>query len=189
MKVLFYDPYKPDGYDKSLGIQKADSLEELLRQSYVLSLHCPLTEETKNLIDGRAISLMPAGSYIVNTARGGIIDVAAIPAAIELEHLAGVGLDVFVHEPPEVFHPLITAWRNPDHLAYHRVLINPHSAFYSEAGLLDMRTKGAKACQQALLGKPISTIVNYIPATQEPPNGKDNRSLTSARTRAAEFSV
>lgn len=180
MDVVFYDPYKPEGYDKSLGIRKVNRLEELLEQSYVLSLHCPLTEETTHLIDGHAISMMTPGSYLVNTARGGVMDAAAVPAAIESGHLAGVGVDVLAHEPPEAFNPLIAAWRNPHHPAYHRVLINPHSAFYSEAGLLDMRTKGAEACRLALLGQPISTIVNDLPMAKEKLNGHHYRSLAPA---------
>ena len=177
MDVVFYDPYKPEGYDKSLGIRRAVELNDLLEQVFVLSLHCPLTEETRHLIDGQAISLMPVGSYLVNTARGGVVDTAAIPAAIESGHLAGAGIDVLANEPPEEFNPLIAAWRNPDHMAYHRVLINPHSSFYSEEGLMDMRTKGALACKQALLGQRITTIVNDLHLSKEKLNGSHSRSF------------
>lgn len=180
MDVAFYDPYKPDGYDKSLGIRRVAKLEDLLEQAFILSLHCPLNEETSHLIDGNAISRMPAGSYLINTARGGVVDASAIPLAIESGHLAGAGLDVLVHEPPERFNPLIAAWRNPDHPAYHRVLINPHSSFYSEEGLLDMRTKGAEACRQALLGQPVPTIVNNLHLAKEKMNGNHCRSLAPA---------
>jgi len=180
MDVAFFDPYKPDGYDKSLGIRRVETMEDLLKQAFVLSLHCPLTEETKRLIDGRAVNLMPAGSYLVNTARGDIVDTSVIPAAVESGHLAGVGIDVLPHEPPLSLDPLIAAWRNPNHPAYHRVLINPHSAFYSEEGLLDMRTKGAAACRLALLGRPILTIVNGHHMTKGPFNGKHCRSVASA---------
>jgi D-3-phosphoglycerate dehydrogenase/C-terminal binding protein len=160
MDVAFYDPYKPSGYDKALGIRCVEDLGELLAQSYVVSLHCPLTDETHHLINRQTIAKMPAGSYLVNTARGLVVDTAAIPDAVASGHLAGAGIDVLEHEPPAADHPLVNAWRDPAHPAHHRVIINPHSAFYSEEGLMDMRTKGSHACRKALCGQPIPNVVN-----------------------------
>ncbi len=68
--VVFYDPYVPDGTDKALGIRRANSLEELLRQSSVVSCHCPLTSETRHMINPTTVEWMPRGSILVNTARG-----------------------------------------------------------------------------------------------------------------------
>jgi C-terminal binding protein len=160
MDVLFYDPFKPDGYDKALGIRRADTLDELLRASFVVSVHAPLTPETNRMIDVGAIAKMPPGSFLVNTARGAIVDTSAIPPAIESGQLGGAGIDVLATEPPPADDPLVRAWRDPNHPAYHRVVVNPHSAFYSEEGLLDMRTKGAKAVRKALLGQPLLNVVN-----------------------------
>ena len=160
MDVAFHDPYKDDGYDKALGIRRVDELDALLAQALVLSLHCPLTDETFHLVDGQAMARMPAGSYLINTARGAVVDTSAIPAAIESGLLAGAGIDVLEHEPPAEDDPLIAAWRDPNHAAHHRVLINPHSAFYCEEGLLDMRIKGAEACRRALCGQPVRNVVN-----------------------------
>ncbi|HJZ92231.1 MAG TPA: C-terminal binding protein [Gemmataceae bacterium] len=160
MDVVFHDPYKPDGFDKALGIRRVDTLDELLRQAFVVSLHTPLTQETRGLIDANAISRMPRGSFLVNTARGAVVDTAAIPPAIASGHLAGAGIDVLPIEPPRADDPLIRAWRDPSHPAHHRVIVNPHSAFYSEEGLLDMRIKGAKAVRNALLGRPLLNVVN-----------------------------
>jgi C-terminal binding protein len=160
MNVVFYDPYKPDGHDKALGIRRAESLDDLLAQAYVLSLHCPLTEETYHTIDGRAIERMPAGAYLINTARGAVIDADAIPAAIASGRLAGVGIDVLEHEPLAPDSRLARAWRDPHHAAYHRLIVNPHAAFYCEEGLLEMRTKGADACRRALSGLPVRNVVN-----------------------------
>jgi len=160
MDVLFYDPYKPDGYDKAMGIRRAESLEELLEQAFAVSLHCPLTEETHHLIDSEAIGRMPLGSYLINTARGGVVDTAAIPQAVASGQLAGVGLDVLPAEPPTEGDPLIAAWRDPEHPAYHRVLITPHTAFYSEQGLEDMRVKGTEGVRRALRGEPLRNVVN-----------------------------
>ena len=161
MDVLFVDPYKPDGYDKSLGIRRVETLGELLAQSFVVSLHCPLTDETRHLINERTIAEMADGSYLVNTARGGIVDAAAIPPALASGKLAGAAIDVLEGEPPDPDSPLIRAWRDPAHPAYHRLLVNPHAAFYCEEGLMDMRTKGAEACRRAILGLPVRNVVNY----------------------------
>lgn len=160
MDVLFYDPYKPDGYDKALGIRRAETLDELLRESQVVSLHCPLTDETRYLMNARTIALMPEGSYLVNTARGGVLDCSAIPDALASGHLAGAGIDVLENEPPLPGDPLIDAWRNPQHAAHHRLILNPHLAWYCQDGQLEMRRKSADTCRRALLGMPLRNVVN-----------------------------
>jgi C-terminal binding protein len=160
MNVMFYDPYVRDGYDKSLGVGRAETLDDLLRQSHVLSLHCPLSEETRHLIDARAIASLPRGAYLINTARGAVVDTAAIPAALASGQLAGAAIDVLHEEPPAQDNPLLIAWRDPAHAAYHRLIVNPHAAFYSEEGHLDMRVKGAETCRRAILGLPLRNVVN-----------------------------
>ncbi len=160
MDVAFYDPFLGDGYDKALGIRRVDTLDELLAQSFVLSPHCPLTELTHHMVNARAIAKMSDGSYIVNTSRGGVVDATALPAAIASAKLAGAGIDVLEQEPPPDDHPLIVAWRNPNHPAHDRVIVNPHSAFYAVEGLEDMRVKGSNACRRALLGEALRNIVN-----------------------------
>jgi C-terminal binding protein len=160
MEVVFYDPYKPDGYEKAVGVRRAETLEELLRRTYVLSLHCPLTDETRRLIGAAQMEQLPAGAYLVNTARGPVVDTAAVPGAIASGRLAGAGFDVLEKEPPDPAHPLLRAWRDPGHPAHHRVILNAHNAFYCEEGLLEMREKGAETCRRFLLGLPVRTIVN-----------------------------
>jgi D-3-phosphoglycerate dehydrogenase/C-terminal binding protein len=160
MDVVFHDPYKPDGYDKALGIRRVETLAELLSQAFVLSLHCPRTPETTKLIGAKEIAQMPMGSFLINTARGAIVDTSAIPDAIASGRLAGAGIDVLPEEPPADDDPLIRAWRDPAHPAHHRLIVNPHAAFYSEEGLMDMRTKGAESCRRALLGQPLRNVVN-----------------------------
>lgn len=160
MDVVYYDPYKPDGYDKVLGIRRVEAVEELLAQSLVVSVHAPLTDETRQMIDAQAIAQMPQGSYLVNTARGEIVDVEALPRALASGQLAGAAIDVLPHEPPPDDHPLLVAWRDPSHAAYHRLILNPHSAFYSEEGLMDIRLKSSEACRRALLDLPLRNVVN-----------------------------
>ena len=160
MDVAFYDPYEHDGVDKALGIRRVEKVDDLFRQAFVVSLHCPLTEETRHIADARTIALMANGSYLVNTARGATVDATAIPAAIRSGKLAGAAIDVLPFEPPPEDHPLLTAWRDPADPCHDRVILNPHAAFYSEEGLLDMRVKGSQAVRRALLGEALRNVVN-----------------------------
>ena len=158
--VVFYDPYVTDGRDKSLGIRRAETIEELLRQSNVISCNCPLTPETKHIINMGTIELLPRGSILVNTARGGVVDPLAVLKGLESGILAGAAIDVLEQEPPAADHPLVSAWRDPKHPAHDRLILTPHAAFYSEEGLLDMRIKGSQNCLRALSGATLRNVVN-----------------------------
>jgi len=160
LDVAFYDPHVPDGRDKSVGVRRVETLDELLAQSDILSMHCPSTPETTGMIDAAAIAKMKPGSFLVNTARGVVVDPHAVLDAVTNEHLRGAAIDVLPSEPPASNDPLIVAWRDPDHLAHDRIIINPHSAFYCEDGLIDMRVKGSQNCRRALLGEALRNVVN-----------------------------
>lgn len=160
LHVQYFDPYLPDGVDKALGIQRVESLSELLATSFVVSLHCPLTPETRGMIGAAEIARMPAGGFLVNTARGGIVDTTAVVEALESGHLAGAGIDVLEQEPPPSDSPVLAAWRNPEHVAHDRLLLNPHTAFYCEEGCAEFRTKGAREVLRALQGEPLRNVVN-----------------------------
>jgi C-terminal binding protein len=162
LRVVFYDPYIADGYDKALGVTRCETFEELLAAADIVSIHTPLTDETRHMIDAESIAQMKRGAYLVNTARGAIVDTAAVAPALASGHLAGAALDVLEVEPPPADHPLIRAWRDPDHPAHHRLILNPHAAFYCEEGLTEMRLKGAHACRRALLGQPPRNVVNGL---------------------------
>jgi C-terminal binding protein len=158
-EVIFYDPYVPQGADKALGIRRVETLEELLGQAHIVSLHCPLNQETRHIINRQSLRHMMPGSYLVNTARGAVVDGHAVVEALAGGHLAGAALDVLEGEPPSPDDPLIRAWRNPNHPAHDRLIVNPHAAFYSEEGLLDMRVKGSRNCRRVLIGeKPFNLI-------------------------------
>ncbi|MHC4995869.1 MAG: C-terminal binding protein, partial [Planctomycetota bacterium] len=160
MNVIFYDPYVPDGKDKSLGVTRVDTLEEVLDQAYVISPHCPLTDETRHIMNAETIGAMRKGSYLINTSRGGVVDTAAIPDAIAAGRLAGAGIDVLEVEPAKDDDPLIAAWRDPDHPCHDRLIVNPHSAFYCEEGLMEIRTKASTNCLRALKGETLRNVVN-----------------------------
>jgi C-terminal binding protein len=159
MNVSFYDPYKQDGYDKALGISRVETLQTLLGQSKVISLHCPLTAETHHLINTATLEYMPKGSYLINTARGAVVDTKIIPFALQSGRLAGAGIDVLEQEPP-LDDALVRAWQDPQHPAHHRLIINPHAAFYSEEGLMEIRIRSAQACRMAIEEKSLRNIVN-----------------------------
>jgi C-terminal binding protein len=158
-EVLFYDPYVPQGADKALGIRRVETLEDLLGQAHIVSLHCPLSQETHHLINRESVRHMLPGSYLVNTARGGVVDGNAVVEAIAAGHLAGAGLDVLEGEPPSADDPILRAWRNSNHPAHDRLIVNPHSAFYSEEGLLDMRVKGSRNCRRVLIGEKPHNVI------------------------------
>jgi phosphoglycerate dehydrogenase-like enzyme len=150
MRVLFYDPYQPPGLEKALGLERCWRLEEFLPQAEFVSLHCPLTKETRHLLNARTLALLPRGAYVINTARGPCIDLNALRAALDSGHLAFAGVDVFEREPLD-----------DEALRRHpRVLLTPHAAFYSVEGFAEMRTKGAEEARRLVLGEPVRNPVN-----------------------------
>ncbi|MBN8906945.1 MAG: C-terminal binding protein [Rhodospirillales bacterium] len=148
-RVIFYDPYLPNGVELGLGIGRAATLEELLRQTDTLSIHTPLTPETRNLIGARELALLPKGAIVVNTARGPIIDIDALGEALKSGHLAGVGLDVVPVEPPvEPVPMLMQAYRDRAPWTLGRLVITPHSAFYTPQAWDDIRSKSAETMRR-----------------------------------------
>lgn len=158
--VVFFDPHLADGKDKALGIRRAETFEELCRQSNVLSCHCELNDATRHIVNRQAIDWLPGGSILVNTARGGVVDPAAVLYGLESGKLMGAGLDVLEKEPPHDDDPLIQAWRNPNHPAFDRLIITPHAAFYSQQGLEDMRRKSSQNIRRMLTGQPLRNVIN-----------------------------
>ncbi|MBV9757581.1 MAG: C-terminal binding protein [Alphaproteobacteria bacterium] len=152
-RVIAYDPYQPNGVERGIGIERARSLDELLRQAEVLSVHAPLTAETRGLLGQQALALLPRGAVLVNTARGGIVDIEAVERLLRDGHLAGVGLDVLPEEPPADPGPaLLRAYRAREPWLEGRLIVTPHSAFHSPESWEDIRVKSAETMRAALLG-------------------------------------
>ncbi len=158
MRVLACDPYIPAGIDKALGVEMAD-LDALLRDSDVVSLHVPLTDETRGMIDAAALAKMKPTAILVNTSRGPVVDVDALAHALEQRRLAGAGIDVLPAEPPTGDMPLIRLWQQ-DHDPPINLAITPHTAFYSEGALVEMRRKAAEEVARVLRGQPPRNCVN-----------------------------
>ncbi len=129
--VLGYDAMLPDTAWPDF-VERLE-LQELVSRSHALTLHVPLTDETQNLVDRDFLSsIRSGGAYLVNTARGGLVDLDAVLAALDSGVLKGVGLDVLPVEPPPMGHAI---------LHHPRTLISPHTAWYSRASMVDLRTK------------------------------------------------
>jgi phosphoglycerate dehydrogenase-like enzyme len=151
-RVVFYDPYLPNGSELALGIARAATLEELLRQTDTLSIHTPLTRETRSLLGRPELALLRRGAVVVNTARGPIIDIDALGALLRDGHIAGAGLDVVPVEPPvEPLPELLRAYRAREPWLEGRLVITPHAAFYSPEAQHDTRVKAAETMRAALL--------------------------------------
>lgn len=152
MKVVFFDPNLPRGADLAIGVGRAESLEELLRQSDVLSLHAPLLPSTRGLIGAKELALLPEGAVLINTARGPIVDLDAVEGALRSGRLAGAGLDVIPVEPPvEPYPSLLKAYHAKEDWLLGRLLILPHIAYYSPEAWMDIRVKSAETARAAIL--------------------------------------
>jgi len=158
LDVVFYDPLLEDGIEKSLGVRRVDSLHALISQSDILSLHCPLDDITKDLINKESLSwIKPEGCYFVNTARGGLADEPALIEAIKQGRIRAAAIDVQKIEPYPRDGPLLSPQLK-------NVYLTPHSAFCSRESLIEMREKAALEVKRVLLGgKPRNCVnLSYI---------------------------
>jgi phosphoglycerate dehydrogenase-like enzyme len=151
-RVVFYDPYLPNGVELALGIERAATLEDLMRQSDNLSIHAPLTPETHGLIGRNELALMKPGAVVVNDARGPILDLDALAELLRAGHIAAAGLDVLPQEPPQEPVPaLLRAYRAKETWLEGRLVVTPHSAWLTPHSWEDTRKKSAETMRAALL--------------------------------------
>ena len=150
MEVIACDPYVQERAASELGVSLVD-LETLLRRADFLSLHVPLTQETKGIIGARELDLMKASIFVVNTSRGGIVDEEALHRALVDGHIAGAAIDVFEQEPVPADHPL---------LQLDNVLCTPHVAGQSDESMIRMSQAAAENILRVLRGEPPSQVVN-----------------------------
>jgi D-3-phosphoglycerate dehydrogenase len=147
--TLGCDPYLEED-DWPEGVERA-SLEEVFVRSFLVSLHAPLNEETRELVNRGLLERMPEGGYLVNTARGGLVVMDDLLWALEEGPLAGAALDVLPQEPPPAGHPLLG---NPN------VILTPHAAFYSLEAEEEARAKAARnVVAWAERGRPLYPVV------------------------------
>lgn len=151
-RVIFHDPYLPNGADKAVGITRVRSLDELLVQTDVLSLHCPLNDETRHLIGEREVAMLKPGAFVVNTARGAIIKKSAILTALREDRLGGAGLDVIEDEP----------LRTGEEATTPNLIATCHAAFCSVESKIEMRSTSARIALAAVTGRPLENVVNGV---------------------------
>jgi phosphoglycerate dehydrogenase-like enzyme len=160
LRVAFYDPYLPDGFEKSLQVERVNSLEELVASSDYLSIHAPLTAETRGMVNGELLKRVKPGLTLINVARGGIVSLNAVAEALADGRLRAFGADVLESEPPRPDHPLISAFRARDPQLDGRILLTPHAAFFATESRIEMRTKSAQRMLDAIRGIPLRNCVN-----------------------------
>jgi lactate dehydrogenase-like 2-hydroxyacid dehydrogenase len=160
MNVAFHDPHLPPGSELSFGFTRFRSLDALLAASDVISVHCPLTAETAGLIGTRALAAAKPGAVLVNTARGGVVDVDAVEAALRDGRLVGAALDVLPVEPLDRSHPLLAAWTRREPWLEGRLIVTPHAAFYTPESLADMRRLSAEAIREFFEEGSLRSCVN-----------------------------
>jgi C-terminal binding protein len=157
--VVFFDPLRPNGADLALGIRRAHTLDELLAQADVLTIHAPQTPETIGMVGARELALLPKGAVVVNTARGLIIDIDALEAAMRSGQVSAAGLDVIPVEPPvDPIPGLLRAYRERAEWQEGRLIITPHSAFHTPHAWDDIRRKSAETMVAALSNAPQNVI-------------------------------
>ncbi len=160
MNVAFYDPVLPNGAELAFGFTRARTLPELLGMADVVSIHSPLTKETRSMINGEAIAAMKPGAYLLNTARGPICDTRAVLDGLKSGKLAAAGLDVLPSEPASATDPLVAAWQLNEPWLRGRLLLNPHAAFYSPNSLADLRRKATETAFYYLRDGKLDNCVN-----------------------------
>jgi D-3-phosphoglycerate dehydrogenase len=150
LNVVAFDPYIEPSDAASLGVELL-SLEELMANSDFVSIHTPLTPETRHMIGADVLAGMKPEAMLINTARGGLVDVDALADALDAGSLAGAGLDVLPDEPPTADLRLMDR---------DNVILTPHTAFYSEQSMIDLQAKAAQQVALVLAGEQPQYAVN-----------------------------
>ena len=152
LEIIVHDPFLDDQVIAGGGARPVDR-ETLLRESDYLSLHVPLTDANRRFLDAQALALMKPTAFVINTARGGLVDEEALLNAVQSGQIAGAALDVLTVEPPAPDHPLL---HEP------RIIITPHTGWYSEDANHDVRVRASEEVVRVLRGERPRCPVNEI---------------------------
>jgi D-3-phosphoglycerate dehydrogenase len=150
MKVVAFDPYIPKEIAEKLGVELVD-LETLLKNADFISIHAPLTSETRGMIGENELRMMKRTAYIINTARGPIIQEKALYKALKNGWIAGAGLDVYEKEPPDSDNPLFRL---------ENVIVTPHIAYYTKEAIWRLEMSAVEEAIRILQGKMPKNLVN-----------------------------
>jgi D-3-phosphoglycerate dehydrogenase/C-terminal binding protein len=142
------------------GEDRAADLPSLLREADVVSLHCPLTPATRGMIGAEALAGAKPGLILVNTARGGLVDLDALEAGLRHGRIGGAGLDVLPQEPPDWTHPLLAAWRNDAAWLRGRLVLSPHAAYASPESAATLHRQAVQTALDWLCHGRLTNCVN-----------------------------
>lgn len=148
MSILAHDPQVPELPPEE---GRAVDRDTLLAEADYLSIHVPLMEQTRGMVNRAFLQKMQPGAFLINTARGGLVELDALHEALENEHLGGAALDVYPQEPPDTGHPIF---------AQERFIATPHAAFYSEESVENLQRTSAGQVADCLQGRTPGDIVN-----------------------------
>jgi D-3-phosphoglycerate dehydrogenase / 2-oxoglutarate reductase len=162
MRVLGYDPYLDEGMLAGYGVVKVKNLDDMLPQCDFVSLHCPGGTETRHMIDATRLACFKPGAYLINTARGSVVDETALVAALQSGQLGGAAIDVYDPEPPDSTHPF---------LRMDNVIVTPHFCAMTEESLYNMGVAVAQGIRDVLADRMPQFLVNpEIWATRRSPS-------------------
>lgn len=151
MQVKAYDPYLKAEQVEALGVSMVRTLEELLETADIVSLHTPLTEDTRHLIGEQELNRMKPSAFLINCSRGAVVDEAALVKALKCKKIAGAGLDVFEQEPPSEDNPLFSM---------ENVVVSPHSSSLTQNGKIKMAVGAVEQLLHVQRGEIPAHIVN-----------------------------
>ena len=151
MNVLAYDPFVTDAWATAVGARLVETLDELLKASDFVSVHCPLTPQTNDLIGEKELKIMKDSAYLVNTARGGIVNEPALLAALDAGWIQGAALDVLEVEPPSQDNELLN---------HEKVILTPHTAANTDEAMSRMAVMAAEEILKVLDGEKPLNIIN-----------------------------
>lgn len=150
-RVLGYDPYLPDDRLPS-GVTRAGDLDAALSQADIVTLHVPLSAETRHILDAERIARMKPGALLVNAGRGALTDEKALIAALQSGRIAGASIDVFEQEPPAADHPFFSM---PN------VIVSPHNSALTPQAIVRMAVDAAQGIDEVLTGRAVTWRVNF----------------------------
>ena len=150
LKLIGYDPFVPDETVCSLGVEKR-GIHDVFRESDFITLHMPLTEDTRNMVSTELLNLMKPTAYLINASRGAVLDEKALLCALNESRIAGVALDVLCLEPPLA----------DDEIVNHpKAWVTPHVAWYSDEAYKELKRRVAQGAADVLRNRPPKFVVN-----------------------------
>ncbi len=163
MKVIYYDPWRKETKGLPPQWKRVKSLLELAKKADIISIHTPLTSDTQHMINGKFFQHTKKGIFLINSARGPIIDLKALKGAMKKGIVAGCGIDALPTEFPGNAYDLIQDYQKDKDWLKGRLIMTPHAAFYSKEAFRELRAKAAEEGKRVLDGqRPLNCVNNFL---------------------------